>query len=216
MCSQVLIGCIDLITVYKHVSNFVQFCWWDSDAGKYLSLLWMTSATFLYFMSLLERILMPRSFLTAGFLVLCKCFCSWGMWPLTVARLGGRCLSINSTVIPGQVVKLLFLMALFQVDKTNEKHAACKYCTRLWYIYFVLMMTDILCVLSKHADVRSGVFVSSCFFCCFIWCMHSWTKILLLLLESDIFSLFSSRWNIFFQSGIHSGMVCWYLKVVLC
>ena len=49
--------------------------------------------------------------------------------PLLVAGEWGMCLVMLDLVMAGQVMKLLFLLALSQVEATGEKQAACKKAT---------------------------------------------------------------------------------------
>ena len=46
---------------------------------------------------------------------------------------------------PGQVIKLLFLIACVHVVTVGEKHAACRYWTKSVAVCFLLIMTDNLC-----------------------------------------------------------------------
>ena len=86
--------------------------------------------------------------------VLCKCWRCLCKCPCTVAVLSGRLCSTTDLDNPGQVTKLLFLIAFFQVDFAGEKHAACKYRTRSVLVCFFLMMTEILGVIDTALHIR--------------------------------------------------------------
>ena len=73
---------------------------------------------------------MLLSGLGSGFVLVEQMFCRMrSRWPLLVAGEWGMCLAMLDRVMAGQVRKLLFLMALSQVEATGEKQAACKKAT---------------------------------------------------------------------------------------
>ena len=70
-----------------------------------------------------------------------------------VAALNGRFCSTTVSVNPGHVTKWLFLIAVFHVDFTGEKHAACRYFTRSIFVCFFFMITEIFDVIVTEFHV---------------------------------------------------------------